>query len=110
MLQNYYFKQLDPSSQYACSSEGYFPFDHDCVRFYKCSVTTENTLIGTFFYEIHKIIKPLKYFDRSASSLFKFQRSARLLFKYSLRMKGNQNLNYLLQMKTAILAYEEDES
>lgn len=37
---------LDPNSQYACMKEGYFPFEHDCVRFYKCSVTTENTLIG----------------------------------------------------------------
>lgn len=37
---------LDPSSQYACTEEGYFPFEQDCVRFYKCSVTTENSLIG----------------------------------------------------------------
>ena len=38
--------QVDDSSLYECEAPTYYPFETDCIRFYKCVVTEENKLKG----------------------------------------------------------------
>nr|XP_045624910.1 uncharacterized protein LOC123774575 [Procambarus clarkii] len=38
--------ELDKTSQYDCPAPGYYPFEGDCVRFYRCFETLEGKLKG----------------------------------------------------------------
>ncbi|CAL4131130.1 unnamed protein product, partial [Meganyctiphanes norvegica] len=41
--------EVDPVSSYDCPAPGYYPFEGDCIRFYKCVETEENKLKGLLY-------------------------------------------------------------
>lgn len=41
--------QVDGSSNYACPAPGYYPFEGDCVRFYKCVELEDGSLKGLLY-------------------------------------------------------------
>lgn len=41
--------QVDESSNYACPAPGYYPFEGDCVRFYKCVELEDGSLKGLLY-------------------------------------------------------------
>ena len=41
--------QVDESSTYDCPAKGFYPYESDCVRFYRCVVTVNDTLKGILY-------------------------------------------------------------
>lgn len=43
-----HYLQVDENSLYDCPAPGYYPFEGDCNRFYKCLETDDGKLKGKF--------------------------------------------------------------